>query len=606
MKRVVCMFIATGVALAGSTVWAAGRLPGTLNFQDVTGSNVNQTVNETASNEKEVAYGDFDNDGDLDVLVGDAQSDFGQRRNKLYRNNNGVFLEISGAPAIPGFSSPDVTRNAFFRDFDGDGWLDILIINDGNTGGPAGQVKVYINKQVGGVFDHFDNEGTSRVPGGVNGPACSAQSEDFDADGDIDFYSANYPNNSQDRMWFNRDDLPGFFQEVTSSNVPNDNQYTVDAASADINNDGTLDLLLSNWVNSGGDRIYYNNLNSNGSGVGDFKYAGSTQTIGIPGQNENAMEPADFDGDGRIDIYHTNGTSGGTDIVRRNTGNSASGQATFAVVSPLPVYVRTNISVKATAKDLNHDGRMDVVVMMQNGRPAVLRNTTVNGDISFVDWSPAQAFPPGTAHRGWHAAAFDADGDGWEDIFLGGWTNDHLFVNVPSNEVDGEVIGDALPAIFNTDPVAVTGSVTDSRTFTAGGVPGNVLIASVLHSASDLTLELVDNNGNVLASSDRGALGVEEAFQSTTSSSGTNLRVKVNALVGDRDEDGDLDVFDFAQMEMCVAPGMPASPSCTIFDFNQDGSVDVADVGAFQIQHSGVNVPASASFILEALARTPN
>ena len=80
-----------------------GRLPGTLNFQDLTATHVRMTVVEdgcTSSggcNEKEVEYGDFDNDGDLDVAVAVAHSDFGQRRNKLYRNDSTVFVEVSGA-----------------------------------------------------------------------------------------------------------------------------------------------------------------------------------------------------------------------------------------------------------------------------------------------------------------------------------------------------------------------------------------------------------------------------------------------------------------------------------------------------------------------------
>ena len=72
----------------------------TLNYTDVTSTNVNQTVNELTNNEKEVEFGDYDNDGDIDVLMAVALSDFGQRRNKLYRNDNGVLNEVSGTSVI--------------------------------------------------------------------------------------------------------------------------------------------------------------------------------------------------------------------------------------------------------------------------------------------------------------------------------------------------------------------------------------------------------------------------------------------------------------------------------------------------------------------------
>ena len=63
--------------LGGFGVRAGTQLPGTLNFQNVTSSRINQTVAEFASNEKEVDFGDFDNDGDLDVVIAVAHSDFG-------------------------------------------------------------------------------------------------------------------------------------------------------------------------------------------------------------------------------------------------------------------------------------------------------------------------------------------------------------------------------------------------------------------------------------------------------------------------------------------------------------------------------------------------
>ncbi len=144
-----------------SSALAEGQLPGTLNFQNVTSSRINQTVPEVPSNEKEVEYGDFDNDGDLDVVIANAHSDFGMRRNKLYRNDNGVFNEISGAPAIPGFSDTDVSRNAFLRDYDGDGWLDIIIVNDGNSGGNVGRTKLYLNRQQDGRFSHLEEVGAT-------------------------------------------------------------------------------------------------------------------------------------------------------------------------------------------------------------------------------------------------------------------------------------------------------------------------------------------------------------------------------------------------------------------------------------------------------------
>ena len=110
-----------------------GQLPDlttqTLQYNDVTSSNVVQSVAEDAGNEKEMEFGDYDNDGDLDVVMAVARGDFSQRRNKLYRNDDGVLVEVSGSSVIPEFSLADVSRGALFRDFDNDGWVDLGIVS---------------------------------------------------------------------------------------------------------------------------------------------------------------------------------------------------------------------------------------------------------------------------------------------------------------------------------------------------------------------------------------------------------------------------------------------------------------------------------------------
>ena len=126
----------------------------TLDFENITSTNINQTVAENAGlNEKEIDFGDIDGDGDIDAVIAVAQSDFGQRRNKLYRNDNGVLNEVSGSSVIPGFSLTDTSRSAFLRDYDNDGDLDIIIINDSNSGtannDSPGTTKLFLQNAAG-------------------------------------------------------------------------------------------------------------------------------------------------------------------------------------------------------------------------------------------------------------------------------------------------------------------------------------------------------------------------------------------------------------------------------------------------------------------------
>lgn len=532
-----------GLAICAPTMAGVGA---GLNFENVTATRIAQTVAESSGNEKQVELGDFDRDGDLDVVVGAALGDFNGRRNKLYRNDNGVFNEISGSPVISGFSNADVSRAIFFRDFDGDGWVDIYLVNDSNSDADI----YYRNNHPGNVFASFIDETAARVPSGGNlGASCSGVAEDFNGDGFIDVYAGNYPFDSQDRMIFN--DGLGVFSQVTNTHVPADSDYTVDIASGDMNGDGRLDLLIGNEHDPL--YIYYNNNQNAGSGLGDFRYSGSAQQLAPDNSGETVLEPIDVDGDGDLDIYRTN-ASGTGDRIMRNNGNNASNQAQFTTLNVLPVGVTGRDSRKVTVTDFDNDGRDDVLVMFEsgsNGRPVILRNVTEGDDIRFLDWTPGDTFPDGSTHRGWHAQTLDVNADERQDIFLGGFNNDHFFDNTASNVVDAAGLGGILPAVYNTDPVLVFGNIPEPGSnfqipfelevlargatvlsspsaqrvetlqggsqisFQMNDVPANGMVSILARSCGDIAVSVTDDSAAGIASSDRGGVLVEEPISLT-------------------------------------------------------------------------------------------
>ena len=526
------LIVALLVPAAGAAVLADG-LPGTMNFRNVTGSRINQMITESTNNEKQVEVGDFDEDGDLDVVIAVAYSDFGARRNKLYQNNGGTFDEITADGSITGFNVNKVSRTAFLRDFDMDGHLDLWIINDQNSNND----QIFIAQWNAGSFTQF-NEDNGRIPGGANtGAACTGWAADFNQDGFPDVYCGNYPNSPQDKMFFNNGS--GFFTNVTSTHVPARSDYVVNVNGADMNGDGNLDVLISN-NNSNHNYIYYNNNDADGSGtgdgsgVGDFRYTGSEQSLGNPAANENSMAAADMDNDGDQDIYWSNGLGSTVDTINRNIGNDGNNKAILAGVGILPESVILEISRKATFADFNQDGRIDIFVGKEFVRPTVLRNITVvpGGDIQFIDWTPAPAFPTGTDHRGWQANLFDTDGDGDPDIFLGGWTDDHLFENVASTEfTESELKGGVVPAVHNKNPAAIVGTsgpdspdVYEHQTLSPGS-----FMSIVVNGADDYLVEILDIDDNVLATIDRGGLGVEEAIQYDPAVMPSTIKVRITA-----------------------------------------------------------------------------
>ena len=145
----------------------------------------------------------------------------------------------------------------------------------------------------------------------------------------------------------------------------------------------------------------------------------------------------------------------------------------------------------------------------------MLRNTSTARP-SIVDWSPAPAVPTDGTLRGWHAAAFDTGGDGDVDLLIGKLSKDRLLENIRATEVDEDELG-PMPALWNGEPVAVQGrGETDEVDGQIVGDVGAGFLSVVLNGPANYHLEIVDALEQVVASSDRGGLDVEEAVQVDT------------------------------------------------------------------------------------------
>ncbi|MCP3905285.1 MAG: hypothetical protein GY715_16790 [Planctomycetes bacterium] len=589
----------TGVVVVTATAaWA--DVPGSLNFANETSTRISSIAGweNPGNNVKEVKAADFDQDGDLDVGIAIAGGVFGLRQNKLYLNNGGAYDEVSNTSILlPNFGVDDLSRHLFFRDYDADGWLDLVVVNDDLASG--GPIKIYMNQHPGGVFSHFTEEHLSR---GLNEQAsCGAISEDVDNDGDYDVYSGNYPGPSQDTLFLN--DGTGNFTIVTSTHVPPDGDYTIDVASADMNGDGKLDLLISNHNTN---YAYYNDLLDQGEqGVGDYRF-GSGGVAGrqnlTPAGADGAMEPGDFNGDGLMDFYWSNKVGSTGDRIMVNQGNDGSGNATFAEVVP-PAYATSSSGNKISVADLNGDGRPDVVVGT-TGRPAILRNTSVNGVTSFVDWAPAPAFPSGSVLRASHVGLFDSSNDGDVDMFLGGNTGDHLFEQVATPQLDeadlGSGGGGTLPAVHDQDPLAVTGqvSIVGEDQYVAN-LPGGSTLSVIVNGDADYRVDLLNFIGAPIATSDRGGLGVEEVFSITIPATGVYLiriaGIDCNPVVGDVNGDCSVSFADILEVIGAWGPN-PGHPA----DVNGDDAVNFADI----LVIIGAWGPATGDYTLEVLSRT--
>ena len=118
-----------------------------------------------------VAWGDYDNDGDLDLYVAKHGSP-----NCLYENlGNGMFVEVGAAAGV---DDPRGSNGVAWGDYDGDGDLDLYVANDTTV---TSNNRLYRNNG----NKTFDDVGP---PGGVDGDGSSTGAAwgDYDNDGDLD------------------------------------------------------------------------------------------------------------------------------------------------------------------------------------------------------------------------------------------------------------------------------------------------------------------------------------------------------------------------------------------------------------------------------------
>jgi photosystem II stability/assembly factor-like uncharacterized protein len=137
----------------------------------------------------EAQWGDYDDDGDLDVLVaGHIKEEDGSFNTvlRIYRNDAETYVafEVIGCPACEGWW--DLTA-ATWADYDSDGDVDILLAGNYNSGSQIeGRAKVYDND--GGVFTDSGNQLPAPRASGSRGGSFTWL--DIDGEGDLDYFIA--------------------------------------------------------------------------------------------------------------------------------------------------------------------------------------------------------------------------------------------------------------------------------------------------------------------------------------------------------------------------------------------------------------------------------
>jgi len=197
--------------------------------------------------ESSAAWGDYDNDGDLDILLTGADNS-GNRATRLYRNGDGVFTSVSTALPDMAFSS------VAWGDYDQDGDLDILMAGYIGGGGPGRVTRIYRNDG-NAVFTNINAALSGVEPDAPQAVAWG----DYDNDGDLDIVLTGYNQSDQVTVLIYRNDGNGQFTDIGAALT---GVWYASVAWGDYDADGDLDLLLTGYDAYGGvGKLYRNNSN---------------------------------------------------------------------------------------------------------------------------------------------------------------------------------------------------------------------------------------------------------------------------------------------------------------------------------------------------------
>jgi len=272
-------------------------------------------------------WADYDNDGDLDLFV--STNDQPDPGNAFYRNEGeGVFVKVTEGAWV---NTPGMSESSTWGDYDNDGFIDLYVANDGDLN--------FLYHNCGdGTMEPVKTE-TNWLSGSSHGCLWS----DFDNDGDVDLFTG-----GQAHIQY-RNDGDGVFTWISpkTGGIPKNWDVTdVAFASADYDNDGDLDMLYTSWDTSPANMLYRND--------GAAGYVPVTDVL-PPIRMMNGMGAAwgDYDNDGFLDLFIANHS--GPNLLYHNEG-----EGRFTRIKNRPPVSKDFYSAACAWVDYDNDGDLDL------------------------------------------------------------------------------------------------------------------------------------------------------------------------------------------------------------------------------------------------------
>ena len=339
-------------------------------------------------------------------------------------------------------------NGAAWFDFDNDGNVDLLLVN-GSTrehlkqGGDP-MVALYRNDGKGHFEDVTAKSGLTRRGWG-NG-VCVA---DYDNDGFSDFYVTGIGGGA---LMHNNGN--GTFSDVSRrAGVGNDGRWGTGCAFGDYNRDGFVDLYVANYVKfderkiprrgettgckfmvvdvycgpkslEGEPDVLYKN-----NGDGTFADVTAAAHIKDPGYPGFGVLFADLDNDGWPDIYVANDST--SNFLFHNNGDGTFTEKALVVGVALSGDGREQAGMGVDAGDYNGDGLQDIVVTNFSHDYNTLYENHAGGFFNDVSYRAGLARGSGP-YMGWGVGLVDIDNDGRLDLFV---ANGHVYPQVDAHGI---------------------------------------------------------------------------------------------------------------------------------------------------------------------------
>ena len=358
-------------------------------------------------------FGDYDNDGDLDLYI----TNYGP--NVLYRNNgDSTFTDVT---ENAGVGAAGWSTGSAFGDFDNDGDLDLYVPNyveydlsnlermrkkSKRAGQPIpSALNPHVFEPQDNVFYRNNGEGTftdltaELQVEAHGGRSLQAIFTDFDLDGDLDLYIAN--DTTANFLYRNNGD--GTFTNQSADSWAADFRGSMGLATGDYDNDGDLDIFISHWIDE--ENALYSNLwkeqeriNATDAGhdtLSPIQSKGDGKPIRLVDESYSAYlgeesvkyigwgtDLFDYDNDGDLDIFVANGSTfqhldkpesliAQKDQLFRNDGEGIFGDATkSAGIAAQPLRVGRGVAFG----DYDNDGDVDIFIVNNYAQASLLRN----------------------------------------------------------------------------------------------------------------------------------------------------------------------------------------------------------------------------------------